>query len=145
MKQSVSSKVRVLVAPKIEEMGYTLWDVTYGKEGGEMLLTVIVDKKGGISLKDITAVSDAINPIIDEADPISVPYSLMVESAGLERTLRTDEHLKFAVDASSNVTVKLYKALEGSKAYNGIIRSFDDDCIQVETDDKTIEIERKIL
>ncbi len=125
MKQNAASKVKALLEETIIEKGFSLWDITFGKEGGEMLLTVTVDKEGGISMEMLSELNEAVNDILDNADPIEGAYSLMLESAGAERPLRTDDHIKFAMDKKAKVELKLYKAVEGVKEFDGIIVSYD--------------------
>ncbi|HBR31290.1 MAG TPA: ribosome maturation factor, partial [Clostridiales bacterium] len=64
-KQNTASQVRALVEKPISEMGFSLWDVAYYKEGAELILEVSVDKKGGISLDDCSDITKKIEPIID--------------------------------------------------------------------------------
>lgn len=125
MKQNAASKVKSLLEGAIIENGFSLWDITFGKEGGEMLLTVTVDKESDISMEMLSELNGVINDILDEADPIEGAYSLMLESAGAERTLRTEKHIAFAIEKNAHVELKLYKAVEGMKEFEGNIISFD--------------------
>ena len=55
MKQNIASKVKTLLEEVIIQHGFSLWDITFGKEGGEMLLTVTVDSDKEISLETCVA------------------------------------------------------------------------------------------
>ena len=68
--KNVASKVRALVEEPIINAGYSLWDVSYYKEGPEMILEISIDKQGGISINDCSEVTRLIDPMIDELDPI---------------------------------------------------------------------------
>lgn len=127
MKQNAASKVKTLLEGAIIENGFSLWDITFGKEGGEMLLTVTVDKDSDITMEMLSELNCVVNDILDEADPIEGAYSLMLESAGAERTLRTEKHIEFAIKKNAHVELKLYKAVEGKKEFEGNIVSFEDD------------------
>lgn len=70
--------VRSLISDVITNNGYKLDDVMYVKEGNIYFLRVIIDKDGIINVNDCTKVTNLINPIIDEADPISESYILDV-------------------------------------------------------------------
>ncbi|MDD4164985.1 MAG: ribosome maturation factor RimP [Eubacteriales bacterium] len=146
-KQNTASQVRALVEKPISEMGFSLWDVAYYKEGAELILEVSVDKKGGISLDDCSDITKKIEPIIDELDPISEPYCLMVSSAGIDRELRNDEQIGAAKDGGYTVNFKLFSLLEGRKEYYGTIKSFDNDIITIERNDETgdISLPRKLI
>lgn len=96
-KGTIASRVRQAIAPLVEQMGYVLWDVEFVKEGSELDLVVSIDSSKGIGLDDCKAVTRAINPIIDQMDPIEENYYLEVSSVGVERLLRTQEHLEFCI------------------------------------------------
>ncbi len=145
MKQNVAAKVRLILEKSILENGFTIWDITFGKEGGEMLLTVTVDRAEDISLNDLSRLNEVINNILDEEDPIQGAYSLMLESAGAERTLRTDEHINFAIDKKVHVGMKLYKAIEKIKEFEGTIESYDGENITFKTEKETFTIEKKAI
>ena len=73
--------------PVVEEMGWTLWDVENVREGSEYFLRLYIDKEGGVDISDCEAISRAVDPILDEKDPIFESYHFEVCSAGLERAL----------------------------------------------------------
>ena len=50
-------------------------------------------------------------------DPIEEAYYLEVSSPGIERELRTDEHIDYCVGA--DVEVRLYAPVNGSKVFRG--------------------------
>ncbi len=145
MKQSVASKVRGLLEGTIHENGYRIWDITFGKEGSEMLLTVTVDRDDEISLDMLSKLNADINKILDEADPIDGAYSLMLESAGAERFLRNASHLQFAIDKNATVSLKLYKAVNGVKEFEGTVTAFDDSTVTVKTETESITFDRKAI
>lgn len=70
--------VKELINDVIVSNGYRLEDVLYVKEGSTWFLRVIIDKDGIINVDDCSRVTHLINPILDEADPISESYILDV-------------------------------------------------------------------
>lgn len=70
--------VRELISDVITSNGYTLSDVLYVKEGGLYFLRVVIDKDPIITVNDCSFVTKLINPILDDADPISDSYILDV-------------------------------------------------------------------
>ena len=124
-KGNIASRVSELVREAVEECGCTLWDVEFVKEGPDHNLVIYIDKPEGISLDDCEMVNDAVEPIIDEADPIEGSYYLEISSPGLERELKTAEHIKAFV--GERVIVKLYAAKDGKKSYDGNIVSYNDE------------------
>ena len=79
--------VETLVLPTVEGMGLRLWDVRFEKEGPDWFLRVLIDRDEPLDTDTCEAVSRAIDPILDEADPIDQSYYLEVGSPGLGRRL----------------------------------------------------------
>jgi len=121
---NAAEKVYTLIKQAVEECGVQLWDVRFLKEGASWYLRVFIDKDSGITIDDCTDVSHAIDPIIDEADPIDVSYYLEVCSPGIERELTRTEHYEKVV--GKKIKIKLYKALDGVKEFTGILLSAGD-------------------
>ena len=80
-----------LALPVAEQIGVELWDVRFEKEGTEWYLRFFIDKDG-LTIEDCENFSRAIEPIIDEADPIEQSYNLQICSPGVERELVRDFH-----------------------------------------------------
>lgn len=78
----VTETVTALAAPVAAELGLELWDVEYVREAGQWFLRVYIDKDGGVSINDCEALSRALDPVLDEADPIPDSYVFEVSSAG---------------------------------------------------------------
>ena len=135
----IEEKVENLVKEPIENIGYELYDVEYSKEGKDYYLRIFIDKDDGIDLDDCEKVNDAISDILDEADYIKEQYFLEVSSPGVERLLRKDKHLEQNI--GKEIDVKLFKKDEnGKKEYQGILKQFDNEIIELE---ENIKIERK--
>ena len=90
----IEERVEELIKDKIENIGYTLYDVEYAKEGPNYYLRIFIDSEKGIDLDDCEKVSNEINEKLDEADYIKEQYFLEVSSPGIERILRKDRHLE---------------------------------------------------
>ena len=137
-------KVTDLVAefskPIIEANGCSLWDVEYVREGSERYLRIYLDKEGGIDIDDCEKIHRAIDPILDEKDPIAESYHFEVCSAGLERTLKRPED--FARFMESPVLVKLYRPRNGLKELPGTLRGYADGRITIEAGKETITFEK---
>lgn len=136
---NIEEKVEQLVKNKIEAIGYELYDVEYAKEGKNYFLRIFIDKPDGIDLNDCEKVNDAINDILDTADYIKEQYFLEVSSPGIERVLRKEQHLKQNI--GNEISIKLFQKDEnGKKEYQGILKSFDSEKIELENG---VTIERK--
>ena len=127
----IEEKVEELLKDKIENIGYSLYDVEYAKEGQNYYLRIFIDSPKGIDLNDCEKVSNEINELLDQADYIKEQYFLEVSSPGIERVLRKDSHL--AQNIGSKVEAKLYKKDEnGNKSYIGELKAFDSETITID-------------
>ena len=137
---NAAEKVYGLIKETVEAEGVSLWDVRFLKEGASWYLRVFIDKPEGISIDDCTNVSHAIDPIIDDADPIDVSYYLEVCSAGIERELTRQSH--FEASVGKTVKIKLYKALDGVKEFTGVLKDAVDR-VTIETEGGEYKFELK--
>lgn len=120
----ITALVEGLARPAVEEQGCSLWDVEYVKEAGSWYLRLYIDKEGGVSIDDCEAVSRAVDPLLDEADPIQDAYTFEVSSAGADRALKRPEH--FAAFLGAEVDVKFYRAIDGQKSCTGILEAYQE-------------------
>lgn len=137
-------KVTELVAefarPIVEAHGCELWDVEYIREGSDYFLRLYLDKEGGVNIDDCEAVSRAVDPILDEKDPIPGSYHFEVCSAGLERVLkRPSDFQRFL---GSPITVKLYRPRNGLKEIPCVLKAYDQGKLTVEAGKETITFEK---
>ena len=121
-----------LCKSKIESMGFELCDVEYQKEYGDWVLTFYIDKTGGVTIDECEAVSRAIEPILDEADPIESEYVLSVSSLGIDRPLKKERDFERAM--GTELEIKLYAPHNGKKQWIGTLTAFDADSFTVETE-----------
>ena len=136
----VTEIVAQFAEPIVGQHGCTLWDVEYVREGSERFLRLYIDKDGGVDITDCEAISRAVDPILDEKDPISESYHFEVCSAGLERALkRPGDFERFM---GSPIMVKLYRPKNGLKEFPGILRGYEDGRVTVEAGKGTITFEK---
>ena len=137
-------KVTELVAgfakPVVESHGCELWDVEYVREGSDYFLRLYIDKEGGVDITDCEAISRAVDPILDEKDPIQESYHFEVCSAGLERALKRPAD--FERFMGSAITVKLYRPRNGLKEIPCVLRGYEDGKVTLEAGKETITFER---
>lgn len=137
----IEEKVESLLKTKIENLGYTLYDVEYAKEGPNYFLRIFIDKPEGIDLNDCEKVNNEIMEDLDKEDLIKEQYFLEVSSPGVERVLKKDSHLEQNI--GNEIQVKLFKKDEDNKKeYIGILKQFDEQTITIENEQE-IQIERK--
>ena len=134
---STTDVVRALAAPRAAELGLTLWDVTFTKEGADWYLRIFIDKPGGVSIDDCVDMTHAVNPVLDSEDPIPQEYTLEVSSPGINRKLTRPEHFEAFLEAP--VHVKLIRPLEnGVRELEGIlIDVLENGDFEIITDEET--------
>ena len=136
----VTDIVTKIAQPVVEAHGCQLWDVEYVREGDQRFLRLYLDKDGGVDITDCEAISRAVDPLLDEADPIAESYHFEVCSAGLERALKRPSD--FERFMGSNITVKLYRPRNGLKEIPCVLTGYEDGKITVEAGKETITFEK---
>ena len=117
----LTDAVLALAGPVAAQQGCEIWDVEYVKEAGSRYLRVYIDKPDGVSIQDCEDFSRALDPILDEADPIPDSYIFEVSSAG---------------------EVRLYQPVDGSKVHIGTLEQYDNGDVTV-SDGKTRRVFQK--
>ena len=121
---SVADVVTALAAPLAEQLGYSLWDVEYVREGADYYLRITIDSEAGITIEDCETFSRAIDPILDEADPITDSYHLEISSPGIERDIKTPAHVAYCI--GETVEARLFAPLQGSRVHRGVLQGLDE-------------------
>lgn len=137
----ITDLVEQIARPVVESQGCDLWDVEYIKEAGTWYLRVYIDKEGGVGISDCEAVSRALDPILDEEDPIPDSYVFEVGSAGAERALVRPEHFEKCLH--EEVEVRLYQPRNGQKSVIGELIGYDNGTVTLLAGDETIEFGKK--
>lgn len=133
-KSKVVTVVEELARPVVAALGIELVDVEYVKEGGRWYLRVFIDKPGGVTLDDCQAVSERLDPLLDETDPIPHSYHLEVSSPGVERPLKKpSDYERFA---GRRVQLTTFTSLDGQKRFTGrLVGLTDQQQVVLVTDD----------
>ena len=143
-KGNVSQRVWEMCGPLAQELGLSLWDVQFVKEGADWFLRVFIDKEGGVSIDDCVDMTHALSPVLDREDPIPQEYLLEVSSPGLERRLTRPEH--FAAYVGRPVRARLIRPLEnGPRELCGILlRAEEGGQLEIQLDEETsVTVEKK--
>lgn len=122
--------VRSLAEPVAAQCDCEVWDVEYVREAGAWYLRVYIDKPGGVGIDDCEAVSRALDPVLDEADPVPGSYVFEVSSAGAERELKRPGDFERFI--GEQVEVKHYQPIDGAKSHVGLLRGYDNGDVTVE-------------
>ncbi len=136
----VTDIVSALARPEAERLGLELWDVEYLKEAGAWYLRIYIDKEGGVSIDDCEALSRALDPLLDEADPIPTSYTFEVSSAGAERELkRPGDFERFM---GSLAEVRHYQPIDGAKSHVGRLSGYEDGAVTLEVNGEARRFEK---
>jgi ribosome maturation factor RimP len=137
---NTAHKVEALVRPIVEGMGLQLWDVVFEKEGPDWYLRVLIDRDGPMDTDTCAAVSHALDPVLDEADPIEQSYYLEVGSPGLGRKLTRPEH--YEAVQGQKISVKLFRPNEaGVREFAGILEGRAGNTVTVNTENGPVRFE----
>lgn len=131
-RENYEARTEELLKSIVEANGVEIYDVEYVKEGSEWYLRCYIDKEEGVNINDCEAVSRALSDELDKVDFIEDAYILEVSSPGLGRQLKKDKH--FQRSLLSEVDVKCYKPINGSKDFTGILKAFDENTLTLEMD-----------
>jgi len=150
MKKPIAQQVWELTEPTAGALGYTLWAVEYVKEGADWILRLTIDKPGalsgevpGISIDDCETFHRAIDPLLDEADPIEGSYTLEVSSPGVERTLTRPEH--FEACRGLEVIARCFTAVNGARIFQGKLAGLEEDSLILETEAGPVTLPKKAV
>ena len=137
--KNIAAVVTELITPTVDELGYDLWDVEYVKEGARWFLRITIDSENGVDIDDCEKVHRAIDPLLDEADPIENSYYLEVSSPGIERELRTEAHLLASL--GEKVEVRLYAPIDGAKTFVGVLEAYENGTLSITTPEGVLTLD----
>lgn len=141
-----TNKVKELLEGPLREKGYSIFSISYARTSSGGTLSIVVDRDEAISLDDIVKVSELINPILDENDPIEGAYTLDVSSLGAEKPLSLD---KLDHYLNHYVNIHLSHPYEGKNTLEGTLLEVDEDNITLRIKEKAkkkdIAIKREYL
>ena len=137
----LTDRIAEIAKPVVEAAGCRLWDVEYVREAGTRYLRVFIDKDGGVSIDDCENISRTLDPILDREDPIPESYVFEVGSAGADRELKRPGD--FEEFTGSEVEIRLYQPMKGSKRFVGTLQGYDDGAVSILLPDgKTARFEK---
>jgi ribosome maturation factor RimP len=90
-------RIEAVVTPVLGARGLTLVDQEWQREGRRWVLRLFVDKPGGVGIDDCQALSREAGDVLDVSGLIEPSYDLEVSSPGLDRVLKKDRELRWAV------------------------------------------------
>ena len=129
----VAARVSAVAGPVLEGMGYRLVRIRISGEAGCTVQIMAERPDGSMQIEDCEAISRALSPVLDVADPIDRAYRLEISSPGIDRPLvrRSD----FERYTGHLVKVEMAVAHEGRKRFRGSLAGVEGDRVRLRRDD----------
>jgi ribosome maturation factor RimP len=129
----LAARVSSVADPVLRGMGYRLVRVKVSGEAGCTVQVMAERPDGAMLIEDCEAVSKALSPVLDIADPIERAYRLEVSSPGIDRPLvrRSD----FERYTGHLVKIEMASALEGRKRFRGKLAGVVNGAVSIVRDD----------
>ena len=135
--------IRALVEPVVVYAGMELIDVEYGREPSGMVLRLIIDKPGGVTIDDCSHISRQAGDLLDAKDSVPWSYNLEVSSPGINRPLKKkDDFERFA---GQKVLIKTREPIDGRRNFKGILDGTKENFIVVSSEQTTFNIPFELI
>jgi ribosome maturation factor RimP len=135
----IQAFVMPLCRKMAQEMGYELVDAELVKEGPGRYLRIYLDKPGGFTLDDCERFHRAVQPRLEKVD-----YDFLeVSSPGADRPLKSEQDFSRAM--GKLIEARLYRPLDGQKAFQGALAAYDGETLTLETEAGARTLPRKAI
>ena len=139
----VAARVSAVAAPVLQQMGYRLVRIRISGEAGCTVQIMAERPDGSMQIEDCEAVSRALSPVLDIADPIDRAYRLEISSPGIDRPLvRRSDFERFG---GHLVKIAMAVAHQGRKRFRGILAGVEGDAVRIRRDDAPVGEEPDLL
>src|SRR6201991_1899035 len=138
-----AARVSAVAAPVLQGMGYRLVRIKISGEAGCTVQIMAERPDGSMQIEDCEAISKALSPVLDIADPIERAYRLEISSPGIDRPLvrRTD----FERYAGHLAKIEMTVASHGRKRFRGILGGVEGASVRIHRDDARAEEDADVL
>jgi ribosome maturation factor RimP len=129
----VAARVSAVAGPVLQGMGYRLVRIKISAEAGCSVQIMAERPDGTMQIEDCEAISRALSPVLDVADPIERAYRLEISSPGIDRPLvrRSD----FERYNGHLVKIEMAAAHQGRKRFRGLLQGVEGETIRLHRDD----------
>lgn len=130
---NTEQRIYELVLPIVNELGYLVWDVRFEKKGADWELCIFIDKETeSISIDDCEKVTTPVSDMLDEKDPISQSYRLVISSPGLEADLVRESHFDACIGCEVRVR-GIRNFADNSREVIGILTDWNKEYLTLQT------------
>jgi ribosome maturation factor RimP len=123
-RQALRTRIRAMVEPTVELLDLELVAVQLTGGGENLVLRLAIDKAGGVTVADCTALSRALSPEFDVEDPIDGPWRLEVSSPGMDRPVERPSDFRRFTGLKAKVRMD---PDWGRRRYSGTLLGLSDD------------------
>ena len=138
MASAIEKKALEVADVVADNLGLSVVDAEYKKEGNDKFLRIYIDQPDGVGLNECEKFSREFEKEFDKLDPIDEAYILEVSSPGVERKLKTEREVLLYI--GKKVSVKLYKAINSKKEFTAVLKRYENKTVTVSVDDEEINI-----
>ncbi len=139
----LAARVSAIAAPVLQGMGYRLVRIKISGEAGCTVQIMAERPDGSMQIEDCEAISRALSPVLDVADPIERAYRLEISSPGIDRPLvRRSDFERFT---GHLVKIEMAVALKGRKRFRGVLAGVEGSSVRLRRDDAKADEENDIL
>lgn len=134
--EELEERLEGIIEPCLEGSGVRLVSVFVERRGRRLVVTVCLDREGGIDVDACAEMSEIIGRHLDVEDVIQDSYTLEVESPGLQRVLRKPR--EFRSFRGREVELLLRQSFEGRQKLRGYLLDADEEGVTVKVDDEEL-------
>jgi ribosome maturation factor RimP len=139
----VAARVSAIATPVLQGMGYRLVRIRISGEAGCTVQIMAERPDGSMQIEDCEAVSRALSPVLDVADPIERAYRLEISSPGIDRPLvRRSDFERFN---GHLVKIEMAVAHQGRKRFRGTLAGVEGDTVRLHRDDIRADEDADVL
>jgi len=139
--QPLELKISDIVAPVIEDLGFSLYCVKLTGQDGSTIVQIMAEDPatGRLGVDDCAKISRAVSAIMEVEDPIKSAYRLEVSSPGIDRFLIQPEHFEKYKGFEAKLETDS-PAENGQRKFRGTIKALEDNKVLIVTDEGEVEI-----
>jgi ribosome maturation factor RimP len=139
----LAARVATIAEPMIEALGYRLVRVKVSPADGCTVQIMAERPDGSMTVEDCEAVSRALSPVLDMADPIERAYRLEISSPGIDRPLvRKSDFERYA---GQRVRIGMAVPIDGRKRFRGFLLGTEGAAARLRRDDAGAEEAAEVL
>lgn len=122
MTDDLKFKIWQFAEPVALSEGLELIHVECVKMHSRWVFRLFLDKEGGVTLDDCTAVSNQLGDILDVHELSQGPYTLEVSSPGLDRPISRDQD--FEKFQGAKLKIRTHIKIDGSRNFQGTLVNY---------------------